>query len=74
MGFDGVMRVRNMVRRPPFVMYYRTFRLADVRRRLETAGFAVETLPARTLGVREDGAPRCRVVVARKAPGPTGAA
>lgn len=32
LGFDAVMRVRNAVWRPPFVMYYRAFRLADVRR------------------------------------------
>ncbi|MFI1812760.1 class I SAM-dependent DNA methyltransferase [Streptomyces sp. NPDC020422] len=66
-GFDTAMRVRNALWRPPFVMYYRTFRLADVRRRLEGAGFGVELLPMRSLGVREDGSPRCRLVVARKA-------
>ncbi|MFD5322479.1 class I SAM-dependent methyltransferase [Streptomyces sp. NPDC127092] len=65
-GFDAVMRVRNAVWRPPFVMYYRTFRLADVRARLEGAGFTVELLPVRSLGVRDDGSPRCRLVVARK--------
>ncbi|MFJ8667249.1 class I SAM-dependent methyltransferase [Streptomyces sp. NPDC093600] len=65
-GFDAVMRVRNVVRRPPFVMYYRTFRLADVRANLERAGFAVDLLPMEPLGRREDGSPRCRLVVARK--------
>lgn len=72
-GFDAAMRVRNALWRPPFVMYYRTFRLPDVRTRLTSAGFTVETLPIRSLGVREDGSPRCRLVVARKSPAPSGA-
>ncbi|MBT2441383.1 methyltransferase domain-containing protein [Streptomyces sp. ISL-36] len=66
LGFDTVMRVRNAVWRPRFVMYYRTFRLADVRAKLERAGFEVSLLPVESLGRREDGSPRCRVVVARK--------
>ncbi|MEV4945365.1 methyltransferase domain-containing protein [Streptomyces sp. NPDC053755] len=66
-GFDAVMRVRNAVRRPPFVMYYRTFRLADVRANLERAGFTVELLPMESLGRRDDGSPQCRLVVARRA-------
>ncbi|MFF0749175.1 class I SAM-dependent methyltransferase [Streptomyces sp. NPDC004267] len=66
LGFDAAMRLRNAVWRPPFVMYYRTFRLADVRARLADAGFAVELLPVGPLGLREDGSPRCRLVVARK--------
>ncbi|MCT4353212.1 methyltransferase domain-containing protein [Streptomyces sp. Je 1-79] len=66
LGFDAAMRVRNALWRPPFVMYYRTFRLADVRERLTRAGFAVETRPIDALGRREDGSPRCRLVVARK--------
>ncbi|WP_411077812.1 class I SAM-dependent methyltransferase [Streptomyces sp. cmx-10-25] len=65
-GFDAAMRVRNALRRPPFVMYYRTFRLADVRARLEAAGFDVTHVPVESLGRREDGSPVCRLVVARK--------
>ncbi|MFI8368881.1 class I SAM-dependent DNA methyltransferase [Streptomyces sp. NPDC085466] len=65
-AFDGAMRVRNAVRHPPFVMYYRTFRLADVRARLERAGFEVGHLPLPDFGTRPDGAPNCRLVVARK--------
>ncbi|MYS08567.1 methyltransferase domain-containing protein [Streptomyces sp. SID6041] len=65
-GFDATMRVRNALWRPPFVMYYRTFRLDDVRRRLEDAGFEVGLAPVTALGSREDGSPRCRLVVARK--------
>ncbi|MFF2566881.1 class I SAM-dependent DNA methyltransferase [Streptomyces sp. NPDC058084] len=65
-GFDAVMRLRNALWRPPFVMYYRTFRLADVQTRLEAAGFRTELRPLPSLGAREDGSPRCRLVVARK--------
>ncbi|MEU4266480.1 methyltransferase domain-containing protein [Streptomyces sp. NPDC026092] len=67
LGFDTAMRVRNAVWRPPFVMYYRTFRLADVRDRLMQAGFTVETRAIDSLGRRDDGSPRCRLVLARKA-------
>ncbi|MGW0119391.1 class I SAM-dependent methyltransferase [Streptomyces sp. NPDC003327] len=65
-GFDAVMRVRNALWRPPFVMYYRTFRLADVVARLEDAGFTVSLTPLDALGRRPDGSPNCRLVVARK--------
>ncbi|MFF9909789.1 class I SAM-dependent methyltransferase [Streptomyces sp. NPDC013457] len=66
LGFDTAMRVRNALWRPPFVMYYRTFRLADVRDRLTRAGFTVETQSLEPLGRQENGSPRCRLVVARK--------
>ncbi|MEU5217595.1 class I SAM-dependent methyltransferase [Streptomyces sp. NPDC020807] len=65
-AFDAAMRVRNAVWRPRFVMYYRTFRLADVRTRLHDAGFEVSLTPVTSLGHREDGSPHCRLVVARK--------
>ncbi|MGW6535347.1 class I SAM-dependent methyltransferase [Streptomyces sp. NPDC055051] len=65
-AFDAAMRVRNALWRPPFVMYYRTFRLADVRARLEETGFAVTHLPLPDFGTRPDGSPNCRLVVARK--------
>ncbi|MGK5497832.1 class I SAM-dependent methyltransferase [Streptomyces sp. URMC 125] len=65
-GFDAVMRVRNALWRPRFVMYYRTFRLPQVRRELADAGFATETVPLEDLGRRPDGSPRCRLVVARR--------
>ncbi|MFI1354346.1 class I SAM-dependent methyltransferase [Streptomyces sp. NPDC020898] len=64
LGFDAVMRVRNAVWKPPFVMYYRAFRLADVRRELTRAGFDVETRALPEFGRRPDGSPRCRLVVA----------
>ncbi|MGP3966855.1 class I SAM-dependent methyltransferase [Streptomyces sp. 6N223] len=65
-GFDAAMRVRNAVWRPPFVMYYRTFPLPEVREDLRRAGFAVETVALDAVGRRPDGSPRCRLVVARR--------
>jgi SAM-dependent methyltransferase len=67
LGFDLAMRVRNAVWRPPFVMYYRTCPLPAVRDDLTAAGFTVTTVPVAGLGRREDGTPRCRLVLARKA-------
>jgi hypothetical protein len=66
LGFDGAMRVRNAVWRPPFVMYYRPFRLGDVRRELDRAGFEVALHALSELGERPDGSPRCRLVVATR--------
>ncbi|MFD8259472.1 class I SAM-dependent DNA methyltransferase [Streptomyces griseoluteus] len=66
LGFDTVMRMRNAVWRPPFVMYYRAFRLDDVRRELESAGFTVELQPLPEFGPRADGSPRARLVTARR--------
>jgi ubiquinone/menaquinone biosynthesis C-methylase UbiE len=66
LGFDAVMRVRNAVWRPPFVMYYRTFRLGEVTRALEQAGFRVEAAALPEFGRRRDGSPRVRMVLARR--------
>jgi ubiquinone/menaquinone biosynthesis C-methylase UbiE len=66
-GFDAVMRVRNAVWRPPFVMYYRTCPLKAVRADLAAVGFTVTTPALEDFGRREDGSPRCRLVLARKA-------
>jgi SAM-dependent methyltransferase len=65
-GFDATMRVRNALLRPTFVMYYRTFPLPAVRQELEQAGFTVSTVPLTALGELPDGAPRCRMVLARR--------
>ncbi|MGN9763265.1 methyltransferase domain-containing protein [Streptomyces sp. SD31] len=65
-GFDAVMRVRNAVWRPPFVMYYRAFRLGEVRSELARAGFQVELRALSEFGRRRDGSPRVRMVVARR--------
>jgi len=67
LGFDAVMRARNAVWRPPFVMYYRTCSLGAVRRDLAASGFTVTTVPLTALGRREDCSPRYRLVLARKA-------
>lgn len=66
LGFDAVMRVRNALWRPPFVMYYRAFRLGEVRRELERAGFRVDLQVLPEFGRRNDGSPRVRLVVARR--------
>ncbi|MFE9017568.1 class I SAM-dependent methyltransferase [Streptomyces sp. NPDC007808] len=66
LGFDAAMRVRNAVWRPPFVMYYRAFRLGEVRGELERAGFRVELRALSEFGRRRDGSPHVRMVVARR--------
>ncbi|MCT9008092.1 class I SAM-dependent methyltransferase [Streptomyces rhizosphaerihabitans] len=66
LGFDTVMRVRNAVRRPTFVMYYRAFRLDDVERELARAGFRTELHALTEFGRRRDGSPRARMVVATR--------
>lgn len=40
-GFNAAMRVRNALIRPPFIMYYLTFMLPEVERKLKWAGFDV---------------------------------
>ncbi|MFJ2559496.1 MULTISPECIES: class I SAM-dependent methyltransferase [unclassified Streptomyces] len=65
-GFDGAMRLRNLLRHPPFVMYYRTFRLPDVLDDLAAAGFTTGLLPLADLGARPDGSPRCVLAVATR--------
>ena len=67
LGFDVAMRVRNAVWRPPFVMYYRTCPLHAVRNDLTASRFTVTTVPLTALGRREDGGPRYRLVLARRA-------
>jgi hypothetical protein len=41
-GFNAVMRVRNALLRPPFIMYYLTFLWPEVRTLLEGQGLVVE--------------------------------
>jgi SAM-dependent methyltransferase len=69
-GFDLVMRVRNALWRPAFVMYYRTCPPHAVRDDLTAAGFTVTTVPLAALGSREDGSPRYRLILARTAARP----
>lgn len=55
----------------PFVMYYRTFPLGGVRADLRAAGFTVETVPLEHFGRTPQGAPRWRLVLARRRPSDT---
>ena len=41
-AFNAAMHIRNWVVRPPFVMYYLTFLLPEVKTLLEEGGFAVK--------------------------------
>jgi len=66
LGFDLAMRIRNTVRHPPFVMYYRTFPLPAVRGDLTASGFTVTAVPLTALDPRGDGSPRGWLVLARK--------
>ncbi len=59
--FNLVMRIRNLLVRPPFVMYYLTFLLPRARKLLVERGFEVEVL----WGVFPRPFSRCCVVVAR---------
>lgn len=43
-GFNGAMRIRNALLRPPFVMYYFTFLWPDVNALLERHGFRAQAL------------------------------
>jgi SAM-dependent methyltransferase len=66
LGFDAVMRLRNALWRPPFVMYYRAFRLGMVLDGLRRTGFGTELHALPEFGRRADGSPRARLVVARR--------
>lgn len=44
-GFNLVMKVRNRLLRPRFIMYYLNFLLPEVQGRLEDAGFTVHVFP-----------------------------
>ncbi len=69
LGFDAVMRVRNAVWRPPFVMYYRAVRFGDVWRELSRAGFEVRFGPLPEFGGWGDGSPKVRLVFAGRGSG-----
>jgi SAM-dependent methyltransferase len=65
-AFDTVMRVRNLLWHPPFVMYYRAVRPSRLRQDLLRAGFAVRMRALPELGRLPGGAPRCRMLVATR--------
>lgn len=60
--FNAVMRLRNLVIKPEFVMYYLNFLLPEAQGRLEAAGFSVEVQPLDAEGPF----PQARLVVATK--------
>ena len=62
-GFDLVMRVRNALWRPPFVMYYRTTPLGALRDDLTAAGFG-------TTASKLPGLDNVALLLARKPAGP----
>jgi hypothetical protein len=64
LGFDLAMRVRNVLWRPPFVMYYRTCPLYAVRDDLTASGFTVTTVPL--TAAYAAGLPRIPVSVLRQ--------
>ncbi|MEU1280768.1 class I SAM-dependent methyltransferase [Streptomyces sp. NPDC005805] len=66
LGFDAAMRVRNVLWRPKFIMYYRTFPLSGVLADLERTGFTVDLAPLPGLGGLPDGSPRARLLLARR--------
>lgn len=47
-------------------MYCRPFPLRAVRAELAAAGFAVARTAVKDFGRREDGSPRCRLILARE--------
>jgi len=62
--FNGVMRIRNQVVDPPFIMYYLNFLLPEAQQRLEEAGFGVQVFPLEAEGPFR----RMKRVVATKPP------
>lgn len=58
-GFNLAMRIRNLIYRPKFIMFYLTFLLPDIRETLEENGFRVEIESPESLG-------RYKVVVATR--------
>lgn len=61
-AFNLVMRIRNAVLDPPFIMYYLNFLLPVCAERLEHAGFVVEVRPLDANGPF----PRARLVIATR--------
>jgi hypothetical protein len=43
--FNGIMRLRNALLKPPFIMYYFNFLLPEVAARLKAEGFEVAIRP-----------------------------
>ncbi len=58
-GFDAVMKIRNLLLKPPFVMYYSTLRLPQLLKTLEAEHFIAQIHPTPF--------PRLHLVVASRA-------
>lgn len=43
-AFNVLISLRNLLIRPPFIMYYLTFRLPGIKQKLEASGFQVEII------------------------------
>ncbi len=63
-GYNAVTRVRNALRDPPFVMYYLTFLLPDVKYVLQGQGFSVSVVEDAL-----EGYPGAAVVIATRPSG-----
>jgi ubiquinone/menaquinone biosynthesis C-methylase UbiE len=61
-GFNVVMRVRNAIWRPAFIMYYLTFRLWECVAMLRSEGFSIALTPS----LSEHLFKGCRLVIATK--------
>ena len=53
-GFNTAIHVRNLLIRPPFIMYYLTFLWPSVGEKLDSAGFKVVAHPVSGLSARKD--------------------
>ncbi|MDP7016725.1 MAG: class I SAM-dependent methyltransferase [Pirellulaceae bacterium] len=61
-GFNGAMHIRNLLIRPPFIMFYLTHTLPELVNVLEQVGFSVESHS----GLFPRRAAACRLIVATK--------
>ncbi len=61
-SFNAAMHVRNLLIRPPFIMYYLTFLLPGAQRLLEEVGFAVKV----RAGIYAPQQPRLHLVIATR--------
>lgn len=59
-GFNAAMHVRNWLIEPPFIMFFLTFLLPEIQRKLEARGFTVRVEAPEGIG-------KFRVVVATRA-------
>jgi len=71
--FNALIHLRNLLIKPPFIMYYLTFQLPEVQSQLEAAGFRVRVFDELFSHCREVSdlmpIPYFRMVLAQKLPG-----